>query len=254
MQKFKNVENNIVKLKLFMFSIRGKAKEWLLYLPTASNNSWDDLIKAFIKKYCPPVKILQNRNNILSFRKNDNEHVAIAWERIKNMLRTCPSHGVSEWTTLHSFYNGLNIMSISMIDFAAGGGFMGKTVPEAKAILESMLHNHSQWHTEGAPNPTKKVHSIEEENPLSNKIDAILAYISKQNNDNVPLQDLVGNNNENVDVNFVRNFGNNGYGNNYNNSYGQPPYAPNKYASGNKSNELENTIRSFIASQKELNK
>jgi hypothetical protein len=30
MQKFKNVENNIVKLKLFPFSLRGKAKDCLL--------------------------------------------------------------------------------------------------------------------------------------------------------------------------------------------------------------------------------
>jgi hypothetical protein len=33
-----------------------------------------------------------------------------------------------------------------------------------------------------------------------------------------------------------------------------PPYVPNKYASGSNSNELENTIRSFIATQKELHK
>jgi hypothetical protein len=34
----------------------------------------------------------------------------------------------------------------------------------------------------------------------------------------------------------------------------QPPYVPNKYASGSNSNELENTIKYFIATQKELNK
>jgi hypothetical protein len=90
-----------------------------------------------------------------------------------------------------------------MIDSATGGAFMSKTVPEAKAILDSMLHNHSQWHTERAPNPTKKVHSIEEENPLSNKIDTMLAYIAKQTYDNIPLQELVGNTNENVDVNYI---------------------------------------------------
>ena len=45
-----------------------------------------------------------------------------------------------------------------MIDSVAGGAFMSKTVPKTKAILDSMLHNHSQWHTERAPNPTKKVH------------------------------------------------------------------------------------------------
>jgi hypothetical protein len=115
----------------------------VISLPTASVNSWNDLKEAFIKKYYPPVKILQNRNSILSSRKNNNEHVATVWERIKNMLRTCPSHGVNEWAILLSFYNGLNIMSRSMIDSAAGGAFMGKTVPEAKAILESMLHIHS---------------------------------------------------------------------------------------------------------------
>jgi hypothetical protein len=46
----------------------------------------------------------------------------------------------------------------------------------------------------------------------------------------VPLLELVGNNNKNVDYKFTRNFGNNGYGNNYNN-YDQPPYTQNNYGS-----------------------
>jgi hypothetical protein len=62
-----------LKLKLFPFSLRGKAKEWLHSLPTTSIKSWDDLKEAFFKKYYPPVKILQNRNSILSFRQNENE-------------------------------------------------------------------------------------------------------------------------------------------------------------------------------------
>jgi hypothetical protein len=59
-------------------------------------------------------------------------------------------------------------------------------------------------------------------------MDAILAYINKQNVENVHLHELVGNNVESVDVNFVRNFGNNGYGNNCN-SYNKPTYASNNY-------------------------
>jgi hypothetical protein len=80
MQKFKNVENDIVKLKLFPFSLRGKSKDWLLSLPNGSINSWDNLREAFIKKYYRLVKILQNRNSILSFKQNDNEHVGIDGE------------------------------------------------------------------------------------------------------------------------------------------------------------------------------
>jgi hypothetical protein len=34
---------NTPEIKLFQFSLRGKAKEWLHPLPTASINSWDDL-------------------------------------------------------------------------------------------------------------------------------------------------------------------------------------------------------------------
>jgi hypothetical protein len=254
MQKFKNVENVVLKLKLFPFSLRGKAKEWLHLLPTASINSWDDLKEAFTKKYYPPVIILQNRNNILSFRQNENEHVVMAWERIKHMLRTCPSHGVNEWTILHSFYNSLNYMSRNILDSAAGA-FMSKTIVEAKAILESILQNYSQWHTERAPIPSKKVNSIEDVDVVSNKMDAILVFINKQNVENVPLHELVGNSAESVDVNFVRNFGGNGYGNNKYNSYNRPPYVPNKFTtSSNVSIDLENTFRSFISTQKELNK
>ena len=43
MQKFKNVENDIVKLKLFPFSLRGRAKDWLLSLPNGSISTWDNL-------------------------------------------------------------------------------------------------------------------------------------------------------------------------------------------------------------------
>jgi hypothetical protein len=43
MQKFKNVENDIVKLKVFPVSLRGKGKDWLLSLPNGSINSWGNL-------------------------------------------------------------------------------------------------------------------------------------------------------------------------------------------------------------------
>jgi hypothetical protein len=90
---------------------------------------------------------------------------------------------------------------------------------------------------------------------LTAKVDAIYSYISTQNVDNVPLQDLAENNPKNIDINYIRNFENNGYNNNYNNQYAKPPYVPNKYTSGNNiSNDLENTMRSFISTQKELNK
>src|SRR3954463_16348264 len=40
MQKYKEVDGDIVKLKLFPFSLRGRAKEWLQSLPKNSTDSW----------------------------------------------------------------------------------------------------------------------------------------------------------------------------------------------------------------------
>jgi hypothetical protein len=65
MQNFEHVENGIVKLKLFPFFLRGKAKDWFLSLPNGSINSWDNLREAFIKKYYPLVKIC--KTEITSF-------------------------------------------------------------------------------------------------------------------------------------------------------------------------------------------
>jgi hypothetical protein len=40
MQKHKDVDGDIIKLKLFPFSLRGRDKDWLLSLPRNSIDSW----------------------------------------------------------------------------------------------------------------------------------------------------------------------------------------------------------------------
>jgi hypothetical protein len=76
MQKYKDVDGNIIKLTLFPFSLRGRAKDWLLSLPRNSIDSWDKCKDAFIGKYYPPAKIMALCSDIMKFRKFDNEHVA----------------------------------------------------------------------------------------------------------------------------------------------------------------------------------
>jgi hypothetical protein len=68
MQKYKDVDGNIIKLKLFPFSLRGRAKDWLLSLPRNSIDSWDKCKNAFIGIYYPPAKIIALRSDIMKFR------------------------------------------------------------------------------------------------------------------------------------------------------------------------------------------
>jgi hypothetical protein len=107
MQKYKDVDGNIIKLKLFPFSLRGRAKDWLLSLPRNSIDSGDKCKDAFIGKYYPPAKIIALRSDIMKFRQFDNEHFAQAWERMKSMIKNCPSHGLTTWMIVQTFYAGL---------------------------------------------------------------------------------------------------------------------------------------------------
>jgi hypothetical protein len=219
MQKYKDVESDIIKLKLFPFSLRGKAKDWLLSLPKNSIDSWAKCKDAFIGRYYPPAKIIALRSNIMKFSQFNNEHVAQAWERMKSMIKNCPTHGLTTWMIVQTFYAGLNFSSRNLSDSAAGGTFMSLTLGTAIKLLDNMMVNYSEWHTERAPQG-KKVNSIEETSSLSDKIDAIMFMLSNDkahvDPNNVSLASLVAQE-EHVDVNFIRNnnFNNNAYRNNF---------------------------------------
>ena len=112
-------------------------------------------------------------------------------------------------------YAGLNFASRNLLGSSAGGTFIEITLGEATKILDNIMVNYSQWHTERSTN--KKVHAIEEINVLSGKMDKLMKLfanksVSSDPND-MPLSTLIENNNESMDVNFVgrNNFGNNPY-------------------------------------------
>jgi hypothetical protein len=146
---------------------------------------------------------------------------------------------------------------------------MSLTLGAAMKLLDNMMANYSEWHTERAPQG-KKVNSIEETSSLSDKIDAIMLMLSNDRDhvdpNNIPLASLVAQE-EHVDVNFIRNnnFNNSAYRNNFaSNNYRPYPYTNgNGYVNtyGNSPNntrgapsELEVMLKDFIVKQTAFNK
>src|SRR3990170_1928382 len=206
MQKKKDVDNNIVKLKLFLFSLRDHAKTWFSSLPRNSINSWDKCKDAFITKYFPSAKIISLRNQIMNFKQLEHEHVAQSWERMKLMLRNCPIHGLNLWMIIQKIYAGLKFVSRNLLDSAAGGTFMEITLGDATKLLDNIMANYSQWHSERAPT-TKKVNAVEEISTFRDKIDALVKLVASKNasidpND-LSLSTLIKQNSDPIDVNFV---------------------------------------------------
>src|SRR3954470_1945656 len=262
MQKYKEVDGDIVKLNLFPFSLRGRAKEWLQSLPKNSIDSWDKCKDAFIGNYYPLAKIIQLRSNIMNFSKLDNEHVAQACERMKSLVKNCPTDGLTTWMVIQTFYAGLNFTSRNLLDSDAGGSFMSTTLGASTKLLDEMMLKYSQWHNERSPTGNK-VNSVEEISSLNEKVDLIMSLLTKQapiDPQDVPLNSLVGQ--EQVDVNFIsrNNFNNNAYRSNFG-SNNPRPFPSNNYGNGNtypstknSTSELETLLKDFITTKKSFNK
>ena len=73
---------------------------------------------------------------------------------------------------IQNFYAGLNFASRNLLDSVAGGTFMEIMLGYATKLLDNIMANYSQWHTERSS--SKKVHAIEEINVLSEKMDELL--------------------------------------------------------------------------------
>src|SRR3954469_18830878 len=180
---------------------------------------------------------------------------------MKTLVKNCPTHGLTTWMVIQTFYAGLNFTSWNLLDSAAGGTFMSTTLGATTKLLDEMMLNYSQWHTERSPTG-KKVNSVEDISSLDDKVDLIMSLLTKQatiDPHDVPLNSLVSQ--EQVDVNFIyrNNFNNNAYRSNFGSN--PRPFPSNTYGNNktypstkNSTSELETLLREFITTQQAFNK
>ena len=103
----KELDQDVYRLLLFPFAVKGQAKRWLNNQPTASIRTWKQLLDKFLNQYFPPKRMTQLRLDIQCFKQEDDESLYNAWERYRGMLRKYPSEIFSEWVQLDIFYYGL---------------------------------------------------------------------------------------------------------------------------------------------------
>ena len=85
--KRNGVSDETIKLMLFPYSLKGKARTWLYSHPAGHFTTWSDLSKAFLSKYYPPSKTSRVRSEIQSFEQGEFESLNEAWERYKDLQR-----------------------------------------------------------------------------------------------------------------------------------------------------------------------
>ena len=81
------------------------------------------------------------RKAIREFTQCSSETFHEAWERLRDLTRECPHHGVSNHELTQIFYDGLGPQDRYLLDAASGGTFMSKYEDDAMDLIETVAEN-----------------------------------------------------------------------------------------------------------------
>ena len=135
-----NVIADTMKMKLFPATLRDRAKDWFLKLGKEFT-SWTEMEEEFLRKYYSIGKTTSVRKAIREFTQGSSEIFHEAWERLRDLTRECPHHGVSNHELTQIFYDGLGPQDRYLLDAASGGTFMSKYEDDAMDLIETVAKN-----------------------------------------------------------------------------------------------------------------
>ncbi|XP_022891637.1 uncharacterized protein LOC111406443 [Olea europaea var. sylvestris] len=149
------VNEDAIKLRLFPFTLRDAALEWLDAEPHASITTWEELIRKFCNKFFPPARVAKIRLEIQTFQQKEGESYHEAWNRFNELMRKCPNHGITIGNQVQYFYTGLTPLSLSksQVDASAGGSIIGKSVQQTMELFELIATTHSMFSSERVAPP-----------------------------------------------------------------------------------------------------
>jgi hypothetical protein len=124
-----------VKLALFAFSLRDKAKSWFNLIPKGSIGTWAQMSNLFLSKFYPARRTVKIRAQISAFKQDLDESFSDAWDRLNQLLQSCPHHNLAEWMIVDYFYNGLTSQSRAFVDYGAYGTIFVMEPPTALELF-----------------------------------------------------------------------------------------------------------------------
>ncbi|XP_059302294.1 uncharacterized protein LOC132054268 [Lycium ferocissimum] len=141
------VPQEAVRLKLFKYSLAGDARKWFTKLPRNYIATWEEMVKVFLRKWYPPRKRAEIRDQIYEFKQRHREQLFEAWERYKEYLDRSPNHGFPDHIPKDKFYRGFDPMTQAIANNAIGRCFMNKSYASITDILDRLTTHSQAWHS-----------------------------------------------------------------------------------------------------------
>ncbi|KAH9658022.1 hypothetical protein KPL70_023327 [Citrus sinensis] len=143
--KYENFSDDDVKLRLFPFSLKDRARSWLNTLLANSIASWEQMVTKFLNKYFPVHKTNAIRREISEFTQREDEQFFETWERFNGLLLKCPHHGYEKWHQCQYFLEGLLPNVQEWLVATSGGELMSKSASEIWEFFQRQADNSQQW-------------------------------------------------------------------------------------------------------------
>ncbi|KAL5798915.1 hypothetical protein ACOSQ2_003735 [Xanthoceras sorbifolium] len=138
-----------LRMRCFPYTLKDRAKQWLLTLPTGSFCTWSEVYRKFMGKFYSHQKTAEMQRKITNFAQRDEEPFHEAWDRFKLLIIQCPHHGFLLELQNQFFYDGLSMNCQAIVDNAAGGAMQKKTMDEAYELFEMLGTNSQQKSVRG---------------------------------------------------------------------------------------------------------
>jgi hypothetical protein len=136
-----NCSMNTIRLKLFPFSLKDKAKTWLQNLRPGSIRAWDEMQQQFLKKFFSSHRTNSFKRQITTFTQKPVKTFYQCWDRYQDLFNTCPHHGFEIWRLVSYFYEGLTPKDRQMMELMCNGTFEDKDPDEAMEYLDLLAEN-----------------------------------------------------------------------------------------------------------------
>ncbi|XP_047979131.1 uncharacterized protein LOC125221046 [Salvia hispanica] len=219
--KLNGVRDELIRLRLFSFSLRDDARDWYDSMGSGSVKTWDAMVDLFLEKYFPPSEVLKRQAEIIQFQMKPHETIREAWARFKTLLKRCPKHGLSPGHQVITFYRGCTPDAMRELNWSAGGALLQLGENDAMQVIEIVASTDEGWNNER--NKSYRVASATEDDRIdrmSKQLDLLTTQlgIMEMRQPGPELQGGV------EGVNYVHQGGNNMNFNNYRHNQGGGNY------------------------------
>ena len=136
---------DLMRLKLFPFTLNDKAMIWINSLRPRTIQNWIEMQAEFLKKFFSTHRTNSLKRQISTFSVNENKKFYECWERYMEALDACPHHGFDTWLLVNHFYDGISPPMKKFLETMCGGDFLSKNLEGALDFLGYVAEASKGW-------------------------------------------------------------------------------------------------------------